>query len=170
MTEIVPYSQEIKDEYLKVLDQNLKGESRIIEYFFGTFDGKLTIDLIYELDNVAKLYDNVDYFVKDNLSELQKYIINKYKIIYYKINYQESNISFEEENKLMEETIKIYEEKIPPTSRLGYHDENNQKENMFISKKNIIFFEKVENSDEKNKGYEFYRKKLFDEDNFDERD
>ena len=69
-----------KDEYMNVLSDNLES-GKLFEYFYGTFDGRLIIDYIYELDNLENLYNNVDYFVKENLDELKKYIINKYKIV-----------------------------------------------------------------------------------------
>ena len=89
-----------KVEYLKVLENDLGGESgKFLEYFFGTFEGGLIIDLIYEINHLEKLYDNVGYFLKDNLTELQKYIINKYKIYDYNLKYRESDISFEPSQK-----------------------------------------------------------------------
>ena len=44
-------------------------------------------------------------FVSENLDELQKYIINKYKIKYYKLDYVEKNIPFNEENELMNNIV-----------------------------------------------------------------
>ena len=161
-------------EYLKVLIKNSSGESgKFFEYFFGIFDSKLIIDLIFDLDNLSKLYDNVDLFVMENLNELQSYIINKYKIIYYKLEFSGKNLSFKDENKLMEQTVRAYEEKIPLSSRLGYNnqeDEDNKNDNYVISKKNIIFHERVKEEKERNRGYEFYRRKLFDEDNVEDRE
>ena len=45
-----------------------------------------------------------------------------------------------------------------------------QNENIIVSKKNIVFYERKKDPEVTNKGYEYYRKKLFDEDNFEERD
>ena len=164
-----------KVEYLKVLENDLGGESgKFLEYFFGTFEGGLIIDLIYEINHLEKLYDNVGYFLKDNLTELQKYIINKYKIYDYNLKYRESDISFEEENKLMEEIIECYEKIRISSLQLANTNEKEgnvkQNENIIVSKKNIVFYERKKDPEVTNKGYEYYRKKLFDEDNFEERD
>ena len=73
----------------------------------------------------------------------------------------------------MDQTVRDYEEKIPLTSRIGYNnqeDEDNKNDNYVVSKKNIIFHERVKEEKERNKGYEFYRRKLFDEDNVEDRE
>ena len=158
-------------EYFKVLIKDSSGESgKFFEYFFGFFDGKLIIDLIYEIDNLSNLYDNVDYFVKENISELQSYIINKYKVFRYKLSFLEKNLSFDEENQLMQEMVKAHEENLSPSARIGNSIEKKENGNFMGSKKDIVFYERVKEDKENNKGYEFYRKKLFDEDNCKEKD
>ena len=41
-------------------------------------NGYLIIDLIFEINDVSKLYDSIDYFVKDNFYDIKKYILMKY--------------------------------------------------------------------------------------------
>ena len=150
------------EEYFKTLKTE---NGNILEYFFGEYGAKLIVDLIYEIDNIGKLYDNIDYFVNDNLTQLQKYIINKYKIYNYKLNYQESDISLEKENELMSGFIEEYEKKLC-TSVIP---RNIDKKNL-VQKQNDVFYEHVKDEESKLKGYDFYRKKLFEEKNYKERD
>ena len=99
-------------EYFNSLNEKLSGESgKFFEYFFGKYCGnRLIIDLIFKIDYIGNLLDNVEYFVKEDLHELQKYIIYKYKITNYKdIKYDDNNLSFEDEIKKMEEIISIHE-------------------------------------------------------------
>ena len=142
-------------EIFKSLNKKLKGESgKFFEYFFGKYENNLIIDLIFQINDIGNLLDNVDYFVKDDLKDLQKYIINKYKIAHNKnIKYDDKNLTFEDENKKMEEIIDK-EEKTKKSENKEKKEENNmntineevkeneKKEYVFESKKdNIIFIE-----------------------------
>ena len=150
-------------EYFKV-PKDSKGESgKFFEYFFGIFNGRLIIDLIYEIDNLEKLYDNVKIFLSENLDELQKYIINKYKIKYYKLDYKEKNIPFNEENELMNSIVQNHEKNLTPTKKLGNKVEKENIEDNINSKKNIVFYEKIEDEYTEYKDLDYYRKKLFEE-------
>ena len=135
-----------KIEYFNSLNEKLSGESgKFFEYFFGKYcDNRLIIDLIFEIDYIGNLLDNVEYFVKEDLHELQKYIIYKYKITNYKdIKYDDNNLSFEDEIKKMEEIISIHEkENKNDIKEEQKNEKDNEKiETIFESKKDIIFFE-----------------------------
>ena len=144
---------DINNEIFKSLNGKSKGENgKFFEYFFGKYENNLIIDLLFQINDIGNLLDNVDYFVKDNLEDLQKYIINKYKITKNKkIKYDDKNLSFEDENKKMEEII-VKEEKIneiekkenkEETSKNEIKDEakeNEKSENAFESKKDTIIF------------------------------
>ena len=149
---MVPYTftkEDEKDaEYFKSLNKQLTGErGKFLEYFFGEYNKRLIIDLIFKIGYIGKLLDNVDYFVKENLEDLQKYIINKYKITNYaSIKYDDNDLSFEEENKKMEQIINNYEEKNKKGEKEENKFEQNEKkndenQNVFITKKNILFIE-----------------------------
>ena len=105
----------------------------------------LIIDLIYQIDYIGNLLDNIDYFVKDNLEDLQRYIINKYKITNNKsIKYNDKNLSFEEENKIMEELIDNHIKKniIEMKKEQKKDEENNEiNEKVIEPKKDIVSFE-----------------------------
>ena len=76
---------------------------KFLEFFFGKYEQKMIISLIFEIDDINKLYDSVDYFVKDDLSEIKKYITMKYVLKNKGYNYQENNdYNLEEENKNLE--------------------------------------------------------------------
>ena len=133
-------------EYFKSLNERKTGESgKFFEYFFGKYENMLVIDLIFKINYVGNLLDNVDYFVKENIEELKKYIINKYVIMKYEsVKYDEkSNLSLEDENKKMETLI--YE--LKKTNKIINKEEkieekkDEQNEKIFESKKDIIFLE-----------------------------
>ena len=121
-----------KIEYFKSLNKILSGErGKFFEYCFGKYtNNELVFDLIFKIDYIGNLLDNMKYFVKEDLKELQKYIINKYKITNYKdVTYDDKDLSFEDEIKKMEEIITIKEKM-------------NKKDNeIFESKKDNNFFE-----------------------------
>ena len=140
-------------EYYRSLNGKLSGESgKFFEYFFGKYiDNRLIIDLIFKIDYIGNLLDNVKYFVKEDLQELQKYIINKYKITNYKdIKYEDNNLSFEDEIKKMEEIIANKEKRNKDEKdkeKESKKDNGNVNENainIFESKKDTIFFEDEE--------------------------
>ena len=106
------------------------------------------------------MLDNVKYFVKEDLQELQKYIINKYKITNYKdVAYDDKDLSFEDEIKKMEGII-TNKEKMNKKEKEGKKDNEKDNENdnenvnekdnendnendneIFESKKDTNFFE-----------------------------
>ena len=150
-----------KIEYFKSLNKKLTGESgKFFEYFFGKYNNMLIIDLIYQIDYIGNLLDNIDYFVKDNLEDLQRYIINKYKITNNKsIKYEDKNLSFEEENKIMEELIDNHTKKnmIDMKKEQKKDEENNEiNEKVIEPKKDIVSFEGeyYENDEEFNESKE----------------
>ena len=150
-----------KIEYFKSLNKKLTGESgKFFEYFFGKYNNMLIIDLIYQIDYIGNLLDNIDYFVKDNLEDLQRYIINKYKITNNKsIKYNDKNLSFEEENKIMEELIDNHIKKniIEMKKEQKKDEENNEiNEKVIEPKKDIVSFEGeyYENDEEFNESKE----------------
>ena len=105
---IIPFSSREKSDnnikLFKSLNERLTGESgKFFEYFFGKYnDNVLNIDLIFQIEYIGNLLDNIDYFVKENLDELKQYIINKYKISIYKnIKYDDKGLTLEQENKTM---------------------------------------------------------------------
>ena len=93
------------------------------------------------------------------------YIINKYKIKYYKLKLSLEDVSFEKENELMENFVGKYEKQIPPSKILGNNKKIEKNEKKFISKKNIVFYENVKDENPKYKGYAYYKNKLFKEKN-----
>ena len=155
MIPILSYKNKEEDiEYFKSLNEKCTGESgKFFEYFFGKYDeNKLIIDLIYKIDYVGNLFDNVDYFVKENLNDLQKYLINKYLLNKSKsITYDDTNLSFEDENKKMEQII-LSQEKIKKINNKDEikESEKNEEEikNISESKKDIIFYEEDSNDAE----------------------
>ena len=149
---ILSYKKKEEDiEYFKPLNEKCSGNGgKFFDYFFGKYDeNRLIIDLIFQIDYVGNLFDNVDYFVKENLSDLQKYIINKYILTKSKsITYDDTNLSFEDENKKMEQIISS-EEKIKTKNNKEDVKESQKNEeeikNIFESKKDIIFYEEDSN-------------------------
>jgi len=119
---------------------------KFFEYFFGKYNHKiLIIDLIFQIEYIGNLLDNIDYFVKENLDELKQYIINKYKISKYKnIKYDDKGLTLEQENKTMTQLISKYEEehKINIKNKEQENKEGDELlEQQFQSKKDIIFLE-----------------------------
>ena len=163
---MIPVSSNQKEEqnieYFKSLNKKLSGESgKFFEYFFGKYTNNvLVIDLIFKIDYIGNLLDNVKYFVKEDLQELQKYIINKYKITNYKdVAYDDKDLSFEDEIKKMEGII-TNKEKMNKKEKEGKKDNEKDNENdnenvnekdnendnendneIFESKKDTNFFE-----------------------------
>ena len=163
---MIPVSSNQKEEqnieYFKSLNKKLSGESgKFFEYFFGKYTNNvLVIDLIFKIDYIGNLLDNVKYFVKEDLQELQKYIINKYKITNYKdVAYDDKDLSFENKNKKMEGIItnkkkmnkkekegKKDNEKDNENDNENVNEKDNENDNendneIFESKKDTNFFE-----------------------------
>jgi len=117
----------------------------------------MIISLIFEIDDISKLYDSVDYFVKDDLSEIKKYITMKYALKNKGYNFQEnSDYNLEEENKNLES---VFNNK--------YKDDlSNIKNKKFdISKSNDDISEVIFLSKSQIKGYNYYRNKANEESN-----
>lgn len=117
----------------------------------------MIISLIFEIDDISKLYDSVDYFVKDDLSEIKKYITMKYVLKNKGYNFQEnSDYNLEEENKNLES---VFNNK--------YKDDlSNIKNKKFdISKSNDDISEVIFLSKSQIKGYNYYRNKANEESN-----
>ena len=155
---IVPPSTKIYDEafILKGTTPD-KGESgKFLEFFFGQFRNRLVLDLLLEIDDVSKLYDSTDYFVKDDLTEIKTYIIIKYLLKEKGITYiEEDNTTLEQENRILEE----YDEK----NNVGF---KNLKIDIFKEKKNadnsseiLFYFRK----NRETKGYDYYMRKAMEE-------
>lgn len=144
IVKLVPYSPSKKNEKIN----NNKGESeKFMEYFLGIYKNEFIIDLIFKIDYIGNLLDNVDYFVEENLQKLQQYIINKYKINHYKIkDYKDDNLSFEDEiismNKLIEDYEKIHNNEKIKEQSLEIEDRD-----FLISKKNNVFIESSDDDD-----------------------
>ena len=162
-------------EYSKSLNEKLTCESdKFFEYFFGKYDdNKLIIDLIFQIDYIGNLLDNVDYFVKEDLDELKKYIINKYKISNYNdTKYDDKNLTFEQENIKMEEIISDKENRLKKEIKNKEEDkieikEENEKNIFTYKKDDIIFLEEdydqfEGNSDENQNSEEEEEKKEID--------
>ena len=147
---MIPVSSVQKEEpnieYFKSLNKKLSGESgKFFEYFFGKYTNNvLVIDLIFKIDYIGNLLDNVKYFVKEDLQDLQKYIINKYKITNYKdVKYDDKDLSFEDEIKKMEGII-ANKEKMNKKEKEDKKDNENENKNdngIFESKKDTNFLE-----------------------------
>lgn len=112
---------------------------------------------LFEIDDISKLYDSVDYFVKDDLSEIKKYITMKYVLKNKGYNYQENNdYNLEEENKNLESVFNN-EYKV---------DISNIKNKIFDrSKSNDDISEVIFSSKSQIKGYNYYRNKVNEESN-----
>ena len=120
------------------------------------------IDLIFQIDYIGNLLDNVDYFVQEDINELQRYIINKFNLMKFKRKkYDDCNhISIKEENERMEKFIS--EQKKILKMNIKEKEKNIDKkeevdENLFGSKKDIIFLE--EDLNEFKDNYEIEYKK-----------
>ena len=148
---MIPFSSREKSdnniELFKSLNERLTGESgKFFEYFFGKYnDNVLIIDLIFQIEYIGNLLDNIDYFVKENLDELKQYIINKYKISIYKdIKYDDKGLTLEEENRMMTKLISKYEEEHKINIKNKDQEIKEDDEliaQQFQSKKDIIFLE-----------------------------
>lgn len=143
-----------------------EGESgNFFEYFFGFYEDELILDLIYKIDNVGKLINNVIYFTSEKLDVLQKYIINKYILQKNKIEY------FEKESTTLEQDIGEMDALIKEKNI-------NLSENISQKKEMINSDIKKKDSNEKNlfidvdekeiKNYSYYLKKMMETKNNDE--
>jgi hypothetical protein len=158
VTIISPTSYANDNEFIMKGSYPDKGESgKFLEFFFGHYEQKMIISLIFEIDDISKLYDSVDYFVKDDLSEVRKYIIMKYVLKNRGYNYKENcDYNLEEENKNLES---VFNNK--------YKDDlSNIKSKIFDrSKSNDDISEVIFLSKSKIKGCNYYRNKAIEESN-----
>ena len=133
----------------------------MFEYFFGFYHENLIIDLIFEVNYIGKLIDNVQYFLKKDLNIIKKYIILKYLITQNRIKYDEWNNTESLENEIitMEKLINEFQTKKNKDiqGKEEISQDNNDNKN-YDSLYEIEFIEKEDNS-EIYKGYDYYRKK-----------
>ena len=79
-------------------DKYLSKSGNFLEYFFGFYEDELILNLLYKIDNIGKLINNVIYFTSEKLDVLKKYIINKYILQKNKIEYHEKDKTTLEQN------------------------------------------------------------------------
>ena len=140
------------------IDENkFLGESgNFLEYFFGFYNEQLIINLLYNISDVGKLIDNVNYFTMESLDTLKDYIVKKYKLTVNNIKYDEKeNTKIKEDVIAMDELLKknniIDIEKPIPTKTTKV---DNQKKD---HPSNSIFVEINENEV---KTFTYYYKKM----------
>ena len=149
---VSPHSGLVNNDVILTGFEPNKGESgKFLEFFFGHYRSKLIISLMLEIDDISKLYDSIDYFVKEDLTEIKKYIVMKYVLKNKRINYvDDPQLNLEEENKKLE---KIFNEHY-------INDLNDMKCEVFENIKlncdsnNVYYMTKSEI-----KGYDYYRRK-----------
>ena len=153
---VSPSSPIYNDKLFLKGNKSNKGESgKFLEFFFGQFRNRLVLDLLLELDDVSKLYDSIDYFVKEDLEEIKKYIIIKYSLKEKNIDYKDNiNLNLEEENK----NLQLYDVKY----KIGYEELKNDEHNFFKNTKSAdnlaeILFEY--HKKEESRGYDYYMEK-----------
>ena len=111
ITMITKYNEEKekdKNVYFRINQDHIGGESgNFLDYFFGTHEDELVLNLIYLIKNIGKLIDNVKYFTDSNLKILKKYIIYKYELDKRGIQFiEDENSSLENDLKKMKEIMK----------------------------------------------------------------
>ena len=150
---IVPKNSKVNNNkvFLKASKEYGKGESgKFFEYFFGQYDGNLIIDLIFEINDVSKLYDSIDYYVKENLDDIKKYISMKYLLQKKKIIYEDKKgLSLNQENKELEKLCNINKENV-----------NNLFNEILKSSDSIDDFYFIYEFEGETKGYDYYMKKI----------
>ena len=155
---IVPKNSNLNNKnnklFLKVSKEFGKGESgKFFAYFFGQYDGDLIIDLIFEINNVSKLYDSIDYYVKENLDDIKKYISMKYLLQKKNINYEDKKeLSLTEENKELENLCIKNQENV-----------NNLFDETTKSSDNVEDYYFICEYERESKGYDYYMEKAFSE-------
>ena len=170
---IVPVNYPQNNEYLKVnrIGEDKKGESgKFFEYFFGVYEGRLVIDLLFEAKYIGKLIDNVDYFLQKDLNIIKKYIINKYLLVQKYIKYDDYNQeSLEDEIKIMEKLINEYQMKVIGEMQQKFKEEN-KKDNINKKADKLFKVQFIEEDKPKTeyKGYDYYSKKASEAKNMDE--
>ena len=173
LIKIVPVGTPIyTNNYLPVAKEKNKGESgKFFEYFFGLYYGELVIDLIYKVNYIGKLIDNVKYFAEKDLNIITQYITYKHLIYEKKIKYNEwnNNESLENEITTMKKLINEHQSKILKIIQPKVKEED-IKQNA-IKKPDILSgykFIEEKNEPEEYKGYNYYKKKVREAKNADE--
>ena len=141
------------------------------EYFFGLYFNRLVIDLIYETTYIGKLIDNVDYFLKEKLDVIKKYIICKYEIKEKNIKYNHYNdLTLEEENNIMEDLITNHKITLKQETKIDNNINNNdiQKSSDKLFGFKFIEEDKQEPEYKEYKGYNYYSKKANEAENSEE--
>ena len=162
-------------EYFKVHNRDKGENGNFFEYFFGKYNDVLIIDLIFKIDYIGNLIDYDEYFLKEDIELLQKYIVNKYKIIENKIDYKEpENPTLESENMIMEELLDNYEKneklknenKKEKSVKIDFDSKKNILSEGEISDENKDREESESESEDEGYDYEFLRKKIYEENDF----
>ena len=154
VTVITKYNEE-KDKDKKVVNYFRINQDQIfLDYFFGTYEDELILNLMYLIKDVGKLIDNVKYFTNSSLKILKKYIIYKYELDKRGIQFiEDENSSSENDLKKMKEIMKS--KGIVLAKKKKFHEPK-------ISAKRKYEFDNVFiNTDEnKIKNYSYYVKKI----------
>ena len=148
------------NEYNFYINQKrFEGEGgNFFEYFFGFYDNEPIIDLIYQIQDVGKLIDNVKYFTSEKLDVLKNYIIYKYVLSRNNIEFNESeNTSLEKDIEEMSQLLKKNSIRIDEKNIQLKEDKTNIQKKDQSSK--FLF---VEIDDREIKNYSYYSQK-FDE-------
>lgn len=107
---MVPKNEINKNKDYFIINQRYDGgeSGNFLDYFFGTYEDELVLNLIYLTKDIGKLIDNVKYFTKENLDILRKYIIYKYTLSEKGIEYAtKENTSLEEDVNEMNQIIQL---------------------------------------------------------------
>ena len=160
--------------YFIINQRYVGGESgNFLDYFFGMYEGKLIINLIYLIEGIGKLIDNVKYFTKENLKILKKYIVYRYILSKKTIKFEgRENTSLEEDIKEMREIfkekgIKINENKSLKESHIIEVKKDRQKGTLFFDAnekkiKNYSYYvKKIQESKTNNESNKYLKKLIF---------
>ena len=160
--------------YFIINQHYVGGESgNFLDYFFGMYEGELIINLIYLIEDIGKLIDNVKYFTKENLNILKKYIVYRYILSKKSIKFEgRENTSLEEDIIEMREIfknkgIKITENKILKESNIVEVKKESQKGTLFFDAnekkiKNYSYYvKKIQESKTNNESNKYLKKLIF---------
>ena len=165
---IIPNNSREDVFYINVDEES--GESgNFLEYFFGIYNGKRVLDLIYNIPDIGFLIDNVKYFAYETLDVIKNYIICKYVLSEKKIKYTEKkNSTLEECITEMEKLIKEY--KIDLSSVNMPKKEDNFINEIKKDEGNAIMFIEKEGEEEKKNFTYYLNKMVYSEDNDESRE
>ena len=160
--------------YFIINQRYIGGESgNFLDYFFGMYEGELIINLIYLIEGIGKLIDNVKYFTKENLKILKKYIVYRYILSKKTIKFEgRENTSLEEDIKEMREIfkekgIKINENKSLKESNIVEVKKDQHKGTLFLDAnekeiKNYSYYaKKIQESKTNNESNKYLKKLIF---------